>query len=86
MPDLTLRDVPRELHRWLKQQAEAHHRSVNKEVVALLEDLRAGTPPPARKPSVEALKEISRQCAALPDLDQRSPEEIIGYDERGLPA
>jgi hypothetical protein len=25
------------------------------------------------------------RCAALPDLDTRSPEEILGYDEIGLP-
>ena len=28
---------------------------------------------------------IGRRCAALPDLDTRSPEEILGYDEIGLP-
>jgi antitoxin VapB len=29
--------------------------------------------------------EIGRRCAALPDLDTRTPEEILGYDEHGLP-
>jgi antitoxin VapB len=33
---------------------------------------------------VEELNEIARHCAALPDLDTRSPDEIIGYDENGL--
>jgi len=28
---------------------------------------------------------IRRRCAELPVLDPRTPEEIIGYDERGLP-
>ena len=28
---------------------------------------------------------IGRRCAALPDVDTRSPEEILGYDEIGLP-
>jgi antitoxin VapB len=28
---------------------------------------------------------IGQRCAALPDLDSRSPEDIIGYDEHGLP-
>ena len=31
------------------------------------------------------LLEIGKRCAALPDHDGRSAEEIIGYDERGLP-
>ena len=30
--------------------------------------------------------EIGKRCAALPDLDQRSADEIIGYDEWGLPS
>jgi antitoxin VapB len=29
--------------------------------------------------------EIGRRCAALPDQDCRAPEEILGYDEHGLP-
>lgn len=28
---------------------------------------------------------IGRRCAALPVQDPRSDDEIIGYDERGLP-
>jgi len=42
----------------------------------------------ARKPGrslVDELDEIARHCAALPVLDDRSPEDIIGYDERGVP-
>jgi antitoxin VapB len=31
------------------------------------------------------LAAIRRRCAELPVLDPRTPEEIIGYDERGLP-
>jgi antitoxin VapB len=33
----------------------------------------------------DELLAIGRRCAALPDLDTRSPEEILGYDETGLP-
>lgn len=29
--------------------------------------------------------EIGRRCAALPDLDGRTADEILGYDELGLP-
>jgi antitoxin VapB len=29
--------------------------------------------------------EIGRRCAALPDLDARTADEILGYDEHGLP-
>ena len=32
------------------------------------------------------LLRIGRECAALPVLDSRTPEAILGYDERGVPA
>jgi len=31
------------------------------------------------------LRTISRRCCQLPDRDTRSPEEIIGFDQHGLP-
>jgi len=36
MPSITLKDIPRALHRELKARAKAHHRSLNKEVIATL--------------------------------------------------
>lgn len=38
-----------------------------------------------REQLVKELREISRRSAALPVLDPRSPDEILGYDEHGLP-
>ena len=32
------------------------------------------------------MDEIAARGGALPVLDERTPEEIIGYDEHGLPA
>jgi len=32
----------------------------------------------------DLLMDIGRHCAALPDRDRRSPDEIIGYDESGM--
>lgn len=34
---------------------------------------------------VERIMEIGRHCASLPDLDTRTPDDIIGYDEIGVP-
>lgn len=34
---------------------------------------------------LDDLMEISRRCAALPVLDPREENEILGYDEQGLP-
>ena len=38
-----------------------------------------------RKGLVEEINEIALHCAALPDHDTRSPDEIIGYDDHGVP-
>ncbi len=38
-----------------------------------------------RKELYERLMEISKHCASLPDLDTRTPDEIIGYNEFGVP-
>jgi antitoxin VapB len=32
------------------------------------------------------LLEIGRRCSALPDLDTRTADEIIGYNAHGLPS
>jgi antitoxin VapB len=32
----------------------------------------------------EQLDELAKECAALPDHDRRSPDEIVGYDEHGM--
>jgi antitoxin VapB len=34
----------------------------------------------------EELLRIGRECAALPVLDQRSPDEVLGYTELGVPS
>jgi antitoxin VapB len=35
---------------------------------------------------VERIRRLQDEIAALPIVDDRSPEEIIGYDEHGLPS
>jgi antitoxin VapB len=39
----------------------------------------------SRPRSADELEEIAEHCASLPVLDSRSDDEIVGYDERGLP-
>ena len=33
----------------------------------------------------EDIMKISERCSALPQLDDRTPEEILGYDSKGVP-
>jgi antitoxin VapB len=39
----------------------------------------------SRRPLADELDEIARHCAHLPLRDDRTEDEILGYDERGLP-
>lgn len=55
-------------------------------VVALRERLARETGRARSNPLREELAAIRRRCAALPVIDDRPAEEILGYDERGLPA
>ena len=34
---------------------------------------------------VEEILQISMRCSAIPDQDQRSADEILGYDSIGVP-
>lgn len=45
------------------------------------EQLKRGEGPELAK----ALAEIAQRCAGLPLLDRRSDDEILGYDENGIP-
>jgi len=37
------------------------------------------------RPLADELDEIARHCASLPVLDSRPADEILGYDDHGLP-
>jgi antitoxin VapB len=39
----------------------------------------------ARRRLADELDEIGQHCASLPLLDSRSDEEILGYEQDGLP-
>ena len=40
----------------------------------------------AARPLAEDLAAIAKRCAARPTLDERTTDEILGYDENGLPS
>ena len=40
---------------------------------------------PRGRPLSEELRAIGERVAAMPVLDSRSPDEILDYDERGVP-
>ena len=57
---------------------------MSKEVIALFEKVRAENLRPTRSGEQE-IQSLLEKFRALPILDERSADEIIGYDENGLP-
>ena len=55
-------------------------------VIALRERLARETGRSRMVPLREELAAIRQRCASLPVLDSRTADEILGYDERGLPS
>lgn len=54
-------------------------------VVSLRERLERKRAETDNRPLAERLMEIGRRYSSLPVLDDRSADEILGYDENGLP-
>lgn len=54
-------------------------------VVALRERLARETGRTAAVPLADELAAIRQRCAALPVMDRRCADHVIGYDEHGLP-
>jgi antitoxin VapB len=54
-------------------------------IKALRERLQRETGRPRVRRVSDELGRIGARCAALPVIDDRSPEEILGYDAAGAP-
>ena len=73
-----------EAERLARALAKERGTTVTRAVIAALEDALRRTRGRRVAPSIrDAVIEISERCAALPDLDTRPADEILGYDERG---
>lgn len=69
-----------------RQLAEKTGKTITEVVIrALRESLARETARAKGRSLGEELREISNRCAALPDRDERSAEEILGFDEIGVP-
>ena len=53
--------------------------------IAIHERLKRREAKSGRRPLRERLMEIANHCASLPVVRVRAEDEILGYDERGLP-
>ncbi|MEA1053718.1 hypothetical protein U5801_28495, partial [Lamprobacter modestohalophilus] len=57
-----------------------------KVIVLTDDDETRQSPPLNTNQRLSAILEVSRRCAASPEFDPRSADEIIGYDANGLPS
>ena len=75
-----------EADRLARKLAAATGESLTKAVIVALKErlerLRANR---RGRSLADELDEIALRCAALPELDPRAADEILGYDEQGLP-
>ena len=69
-----------------RELAEKTGESLSEVVVkSLRERLQSERMKPRGSRLRDEIRSIGARCAALPVLDPRSPEEILGYDAHGLP-
>ena len=85
MATLVLSDIPDDLYQRLSETASAQQRSVQQQALALLREALPPAPPSAPKPTWEGFAAEMRNFWARLPADSRTADEIIGYDEHGLP-
>ena len=75
-----------EAHRLAQKLAEATGETLTEAVTVSLRERLASVQRHSEPAGIAgAVAEIQDFVAALPDRDPRCAEEILGYDERGLP-
>ena len=85
-----------EVERLARELAEATGEPLSNAVAAALRERldraragwdagRRGAPQHGGAPQFRSVEEIQAYVASLPVLDPRTPDEIVGYDESGLP-
>ncbi|MDX1531627.1 MAG: Arc family DNA-binding protein [Rhodothermales bacterium] len=82
MATITLKNVPDDLHRRLKERAARHHRSLNREAIRCLEEAVAADPPA----EADLLDRIRRRREALAQRGLRlTQEDVDGAIDEGRP-
>ena len=82
---MTIKQMSADLKRFWAEEAKRHDRSMNKEVLRVLEEERA-----RREAAISPAKDMSsiiaatRRLQSFTLLDQRSADDIL-YDEEGMP-
>ena len=80
MASITIKELPSALHRALKKRAAAHSRSLNKEIIATLQEATAHASRPALETMLEEAKAARRQFKRPLRV-----EEISNWKRSGRP-
>jgi len=81
--DLFLKKVPADVKELISREAELHRRSINQEAIVLLEEALAER---ARIGSRRhEIQQVLLAYRALPVIDDRPVDELVPYDDNGLP-
>ncbi len=75
-----------EINQWSAELAAYTGESVTLAVVNAVRERLDREKSYRTKSLAEDLLRIGKECAALPVIDNRSPDEIIGYNLNGAPA
>ena len=78
MATLTIKNIPDDLVRRLKAQAERHRRSLNAEIIHVLDSAQRGVPV-----DVEALIARARSIRAIPDKAPVTPVRLKAWKTAG---
>ena len=75
-------------HEMARELAALTGETMTKAVKIAIEERLARCQKPTRKSRgiADKLNRLAEYCASLPEYDDRTDDEIIGYDENGLPS
>lgn len=74
-----------EADRLARELAHETGEGLTEAVIVALRERLARTRRSRRSGLAAEILRIGKECAALPVLDARSPDEILGYDADGMP-
>ncbi len=82
---MTIKQIPAELKKYWAEEAKKHDRSMNKEVLRVLEEERARREA-AKSPAkdMDSIMVAARRLQSFAVVDPR-PIETILYDDEGMP-
>lgn len=81
--DLFIKRLPRNIKELIAREAEANRRSINQEAIVLLEEALVRRARFAKRRYT--VQQALAAYKALPIKDDRTSDEINGYDNDGLP-